>query len=167
MSYDLYMLDPVEGEDPMETLERRASDESPPGPDVVARNRRIADALLAAHPGWTDTTPDASDWIELDDGEAIQVGVSEHEASITFPYWDSLDTDRLLRDIGSASEVIARETGWKLYDPQLEQFLDPARDGAAFREAFGAGTAAVNRIAEEHAAPQARPPWWKRLLGGG
>jgi hypothetical protein len=167
MSYHLYMLAPVEGEDPMETLERLAEDESPPPPEVLARNRRIADAVLAAHPGWTKTESDAGGWIELDDGEALQVGLSEHEASFNFPYWDSLDTDRILRDIGSAADAIARETGWKLYDPQIERFFDPARDRDAFRKAFGAGTDAVNRIRQEHADVEPPPPpWWKRLLGG-
>lgn len=166
MSYDLYMLAPVEGEDPLETLERLADDESPPPPEVLARNRRIADAVLAAHPTWTRTESETGHWIEVDDGEALQVGLSEHEASFTFPYWDSLDTDRILDDIGSAAEVISGETGWRLYDPQIEQFLDPARDRAAFKKAFGAGTAAVNRIKQEHAEVEPPPPsWWKRLLG--
>jgi hypothetical protein len=39
---------------------------------------------------------------------------------------------------------------------------------AAFREAFGAGTDAVNRSTEEEPrGAEPRPPWWKRLFGSG
>jgi hypothetical protein len=167
MSYDLYLLEPVPGQDPMETLEARAGDESPLTPAAAERNQRIADALTAANPAYHPMESTSDQYIAVTDQAGIEVTLFEDEVAITFPYWDSLDTDYLLREIERAAALVTAETGWKLYDPQLETFFDPSRDAEAFQEAFGAGASAVNRINEEQQVTEARPPWWKRLFGGG
>ena len=167
MSYDLYLLEPVAGQDPMETLEARAGDESPLTAGAAERNRRIADALKAANPAYHPMDSPSEEYIAVTDQKGIEVSLFEDEAAITFPYWDSLDTGYLLQEIERAAAIVSAETGWKLYDPQLEKFLDPSRDGAEFRKAFGAGTRVVNEINEEQQVAEARPPWWKRLFGGG
>ena len=167
MSYDLYMLAPVDGEDPMETLEARDGRAAPLTPEAEARNRRLADALTAANPAYHPMEPPSDEYIAVTDQKGIEVSLYEDEAAINFPYWDSLDLDYVTAQIGTASAIVAAETGWRLYDPQLEQFFDPARDAGALREAFGVGAAAVNKInAEQATAEEPRPPWWKRLLGG-
>jgi hypothetical protein len=52
VSYDLYMLRPVPGEDPMDTLERLEEQEeaTSPSPAAAERNRRMADALGPVRP---------------------------------------------------------------------------------------------------------------------
>jgi hypothetical protein len=65
--------------------------------------------------------------------------------------------------------VIGQLTGWKLYDPQLEKFIDLARDANEFAEAFGAGVGHVQRIAAEHSSADSangeRPFILRRILG--
>jgi hypothetical protein len=183
VSYDLYMLRPEPGVDPMETLERLSEqDETVPiDPAVAERNRRVADALLAGNPAFSefefdhealaqndgtslDEARQTYRWIELTDESGLQVTLYDQQAAITFPYWDSLDAGRLMEQIGATSKVIEEETGWRLYDPQLEKFLDPARDGDEFRAAFAVGVGATKRIAAEY-EDQGRAPWWRRVFG--
>ena len=166
MSYDLYMLAPVDGEDPMETLERRGSYDAPLTPAAADRNRRIADALSASNAAYAPLEgTDASRSIAITDQDGLEISLYEDEAAFNFPYWDSLDLDYIATQIESASAIVAAETGWRLYDPQLEQFLDPVRDRDAFRAAFGVGADAVNQIAAAPEADPERAPWWKRVIG--
>lgn len=170
MSYDLYLLAPVEGEDPMDTVERleEADDRTAPGAsDTIAR---LVEAIA------TDGT--AYDRFPLDDGsvqlmeeEGLDVTVHGNRVFITFPYWDSLDGERLTREIDRVARAVGAVTGWSLYDPQIEDLVDPSEggDAAAMREAFDGGRQVLREmIAEDRAAtaaPETRPSRWKRLLG--
>jgi hypothetical protein len=60
--------------------------------------------------------------------------------------------------------VIGEATGWMLYDPQLDKFMDPVADADDFAKAFGVGVGHVKRIAAEDAAGE-RPSFWQRLFG--
>jgi hypothetical protein len=62
--------------------------------------------------------------------------------------------------LAGASRVIGEATGWRLYDPQLEKFMDPVADA----DEFGVGVRQVHRIAAEDAAGE-RPSFWQRLFG--
>jgi hypothetical protein len=168
VSYDLYMLSPQPGEDPMETLERLEEREEAAAPDsvIAERNRRIADALIATNSNYTeseikfDVIAEQSGisveearakhrYIELFDEDGFQITLSDEQASINFPYRESLDPKRLAEEIAKASNVIREETGWQLYDPQLEKFIDPVRDADEFARAFGVGVSLVQQIASE------------------
>jgi hypothetical protein len=187
VSYDLYMLRPQPGEDPIDTLERLEEQEQSASADpaIAERNRRIADALLALNPAYAESeikheviaeqtgvsveeARARHRYIELVDEGGLQITLSDEQASINFPYWDSLDPAHLAREIAKAEKVIAKETGWQLYDPQLEKFVDPARDADEFAEAFGVGVGHVQRIADEHEAESSgdrRPSFWRRVFG--
>ena len=67
-------------------------------------------------------------YIELMEDGGLQITLSDEQASMNFPYRESLDPKRLAEEIAKASNVIREETGWQLYDPQLEKFIDPVRD---------------------------------------
>ena len=79
----------------------------------------------------------------------LQITLSDEQASINFPYRESLDPKRLAEEIAKASNVIREQTGWQLYDPQLEKFIDPVRDADEFARAFGVGVSLVQQIASE------------------
>jgi hypothetical protein len=171
VSYDLYMLTPEPGVDPMDTLERM--EEAEPGQrdaDGEQRARRLADALRAADERYeqSEFEFEGTTGIELSAEDGIQITIWADHASFNFPYWDSLDAGRLLADIDKASKTIAAETGWELYDPQLEKFLDPVRDADEFAKAFGVGVGQVQRIASQPEAQPSggeRPSRWRRMLG--
>jgi hypothetical protein len=171
VSYDLYMLCPQPGEDPLETVERLEEREEGAAPDpvIAKRNRGIADALIATNSNYTESEI-AFDvvaerdgisveearakhrYIELMEEGGLQITLSHDHAWISFPYRDSLDPKHLADEIAKASKVIGEPTGWRLYDPQLERFIDPARDASEFAEAFGIGVGLVHRIAAEHSS---------------
>jgi hypothetical protein len=168
VSYDLYMLCPQPGEDPMETLERLEEREeaTTPDPVIAERNRRIADALIATSSDYTESeikfdviaeqdgisveeARAKHRYVELMEEGGLHIALSEEQASINFPYRESLDPRRLAEEVAKASNVIREETGWQLYDPQLEKFIDPVRDADEFARAFGVGVNLVQQIASE------------------
>jgi hypothetical protein len=188
VSYDIYMFSPAPGEDPMDTLERLEEREqaAEPDPAIAERNRRIADALIGVNPNYTesaikfDVVAEQAGisleearakhrHIEVIDESGLQITLSDDHASINFPYWDSLDPKHLTDEIAGASKVVGEATGWRLYDPQLEKFIDPVRDADEFAETFGVGVRHVQRIAAEHSsadsASDERPSFWRRILG--
>jgi hypothetical protein len=159
VSYDLYMLTPEPGAEPMHQLERMESEEARSRDrDGEARVRRLAEALRTAEAGYeqSEFELDGRLGIELTAADGVQITLWPDHASVTFPYWDSLDAARLAAQIDRASRIIAADTGWKLYDPQLEKFIDPLRDADEFAEAFGVGVGIVQRITSEGAAEPAR-----------
>jgi hypothetical protein len=187
VSYDLYMFSPEPGEEPMATLERLEEREqaATPDPGIAERNRRIADALLAMNSDYTESVLDfhvlaeqggisvkearaRHRYIELTDENGLQIELSDHQASFNFPYWDSLDPKHLAEGIAEASNVIGDETGWRLYDPQLEKFIDPRRDADEFAEAFGVGVRHLDRILAEQSPGEhggdERPSLWRRIF---
>ena len=152
----------------METVERLEEGEEAAAPDpvIAERNRRIAEALIATNSSYTesevkfDVIAEQSDisveearakhrYIELFDEDGLQITLSDEQASINFPYRESLDPRRLAEEIAKASKVIREETGWQLYDPQLEKFIDPVRDADEFARAFGVGVRLVQQVASE------------------
>jgi hypothetical protein len=168
VSYDLYMLSPQPGEDPTETLERLEEREEAAAPDpvIAERNRRIADALIATNSNYTESeikfdviaeqngisveeARATHRHVDLFDEDGLQITLSDEQASISFPYRESLDPKRLAEEIAKASNVIREETGWRLYDPQLEKFIDLVRDADEFARAFGVGVSLVQQIASE------------------
>ena len=168
MSYDVYMLSPQPGEDPMESLERleECEEAAAADPVIAERNRRIADALIATNSNYTESeikfdviaeqngisveeARAKHRYIVLFDEDGLQITLSDEQASFNFPYRESLDAKRLAEGIAKASDVIREETGWQLYDPQLEKFIDPVRDADEFARAFGVGVSLVQQIVSE------------------
>jgi hypothetical protein len=166
VSYDLYMLTPEPGVHPGDLLER-LDGAGPPDPEALERQRRIAAALRAADPRLeqNDYELEGTPGIQLIADDGIDISLSPAYASISFPYWESLDAARLIEDIDRAAKIITAETGWQLYDPQLDRFIDPQHDAAAFTEAFRAGVGYVQGAAPGQ-TPE-RPSLWRRLFGGG
>ncbi|WP_027006309.1 hypothetical protein [Conexibacter woesei] len=134
MSYDLFLFTPAEGERPDDTvfrLEDAEAERGAPAPAAQARNRRIAAALVTRNPayeqsGWTGG-------IDLTDEAGLQVLLHHEHMAFNFPYWDSLDPERLATEIAAVcAEVATTEPTWRLYDPQRERFIDPERDRESF-----------------------------------
>jgi hypothetical protein len=128
LSYDLYMFSPEPGEEPVDTLERLEEREEAAGPDaaIAERNRRIADALIGMNSNYTESeikfdviaeqagisleeARAKHRYIQLMDESGLQVTLSDDQASINIPYWDSLDPKHLGDEIAKASKLIGRQ----------------------------------------------------------
>lgn len=167
VSYDLYLLKREPGEATMDTLARLEQREQAPSADpaVAERNRRIADRLIAMNSDYTESQAGDDTFIELFDEDGLQITLSGEHAAFNFPYWEPLDPRRLAEEMARASKVIGDETGWELYDPQPEKFVDPLRDADEFARAFGVGVSHVQRlVAGQEAAGDQRPSLLRRIL---
>lgn len=168
----MYMLTPQDGVDPMDYLEQLESEPAAQDPESEARVRAIADALRAADPRYD---LNEIDWegrkaLELMAEDGIQITLWPDHADFNFPYWDSLDAKRITDDIDKAAQIISAQTGWRLYDPQLEKWVDPASDAGEVHGMFDYGREKLSEIIErDNAAAESAPErksFFKRLFGG-
>jgi hypothetical protein len=167
----MYMLTPKDGVDPMDRLEELESATSGSDPEGDARVRRVADALkAAARYDENEIEFEGRRAIELMADDGIQITLWADHADFNFPYWDSLDAQRITDDIDDAARIIGADTGWRLYDPQLEKWIDPASDAGEVQGMFDYGRERLTEIIErDHNAAAAAPPerktFFKRLFG--
>jgi len=176
------MLDLEPGIELYEQLERLNAEEQSASPDpaIQGRNRRLVEALRDADPRYEESQLDydvladqqgisrdeakaRNRSIQLTAEDGLEINLYDHHADITFPYWESLDADAITRDIASSSAIIARETGWKVYDPQLERVIDPATDAPEILRMFDFGRARLQTIMAEEESKR-NEPHWKRLF---
>ena len=163
MSYDLYLLPERAGEEPLDLLERLEEEDLPASEDDGARVRALVAALRAALPALEDNTGDVggSNEAHLMDRDGLEVSVYPTSAAVCLPYRGSLGAAALVQDLARIAAVVNEHTGWRMYDPQQEAWIDPLRDADGFRDAFDHGRAIVRDLTAASTAP-ARP-WWRRL----
>ena len=165
MSYDLHLFRPEAGVDPLETIEQlldenEESDEINPGlpvPEKEERKRALAQALINLNPqleifkfGFKELsemegiTEDEARvkfrHIELngaEDGNGIQITLSDDTADITVPYWHTGAAARqTFEEIWSYLKLLEAEGGFVTYDPQLEQILNLSTDFSSVLETY-------------------------------
>jgi len=183
MSYDFRLFKRRAGEDALVTA-RADSDgfpTTPPDPQKEARKRRVADALIARnaqlHVFQFDYDAVANSQkisvedarlkfrhLELngpeEDCNGIQITLFDDEASVTVPFWHegekAADT---FREIWSYLEIISREGGYLIYDPQIDRVLEPS---AGLDDALSCYTGAMRQTHQTLPASGAeRRPCWK------
>jgi hypothetical protein len=169
----MYMLTPDDGVDPMDQLERMESGPPRDSEEGAARMRRVASALRAAEPRFeaSEIEWEGRKAVELTAEDGVQITLWPDHADFNFPYWDSLDARRITDDVEKAAGIIAADTGWRLYDPQLEKWIDPASDAGEVHGMFDHGRGKLSEIVERDrtaaaAAPGERKSFLKRLFGG-
>jgi hypothetical protein len=175
MSYDFTLFKPRSGENPLITARRVGTVESPV-PGAGLGRRRIAEALLSHNPRLNEFRPDFDEiakledvsveqvrreWrhIELNDESfGIQFTIYDNWVSITVPYWhEGAKAVEVFRTMWGYFEVIHREAGYVVYDPQLEQVFDPKADYSAASACYGT---VMQKIEDARHSP-ARKPWWR------
>jgi hypothetical protein len=183
VSYDLYAIPVLPGEDPAGAFEVvAAADEDEATTwtdDRVARAEQLAGRLQALNPrlerfvfdypqiartlGVTEAEARVQ-WrhIELNtpDGDnPIQVTIEADHASLTVPYWYTGDRARAtMREALSYLAVLAREAGWTVFDPQIERVLDLTGDLDEIVSAYEVGGRHVAELTHEARGPQPVKP---------
>ena len=163
MSYDLYLLRPEAGVDPLDTVEKLFSEESEeinpglPQPEKEKRKRDLADALIKLNPerevfpfGFKEIAEMEGiskeearikyRHLELngaEDGNGIQITLYDDSASITVPYWHVGEKARgTFKEVWSYLMLLEKEGGFVTYDPQLEKILSLSTDMPAVLEVY-------------------------------
>lgn len=153
MGYDLTFFAEQPGEDPEDTLERLEEEDDEHGatPEGAERAARLGVALREALPAMRDNAGDraAAHEVHLLDEAGLEVSVYPRSVTVALPYWASTDHDRVLADLEQVARLVAEHTGWGLYDPQQERWIDVRRDRGGLRDAFEVGREAVRRIEEQ------------------
>ena len=163
MSYDLYVLPVAPGEDPADALERLEGAE--PDSEAGKQIDRIASAIQAKLPHLERF--DGEGFVELDAPEGsnpFQILISSNQVGAGVPYWDDDErAESTYRELLEALEIVREQTGWAIYDPQLDRVIG-ADDLPEILGTHAQGVEAVRSIAAEDARPTG---FLRRLFGRG
>jgi hypothetical protein len=182
MSYDFHLFAAAAGVDPRAIA--RADDEGfePARRDPAKERvkRKVADALIARDPNLELATFDYEEiarlhrirvdvayermrHLELTDvsagGSGVQIMLFDDRASVTVPFWhEGVGARADLERVWGYIDVICRETGYEVFDPQIDRVIDRG----AFDNVFANYMRAMARV-KDIAVPQSmkRRPWWK------
>ncbi len=183
MSYDFRLFQRKAGEDPLVTAHADSDGlpTTPPDPQKEALKHRVADALIARNPRLEIfqfdydavaktlrvSVEDARlkyRHLELngpsDGTNGIQITLFDNEASVTVPFWHDGDKAAdTFREIWNCLEIISREAGYLIYDPQVDQIIEPS---AGFDAALARYTGTVRQMRQKLPRGSAeKKPWWK------
>jgi hypothetical protein len=177
MSYDLQFFTPRPGVDVHDIVEVDEDRDArgPRDPKTEARKGKLADALLAhdkrlerskqdfdaiatLHKMRVDEAYERFRDIELTDtASGVQILLFDDGAGLSIPYWHSGDAARrVLEQAWSMIEIICRETGYEVFDPQLDRVIDVN----AFDDVLATYAGATARM-EAMVGRAAKKPWWK------
>ena len=186
MSYDLHLLPKRSGVDLLTAARARLEREGeelnpgPPVPEKEARKARLAEALMQLSPqlaafefGYSSiaaqqhiTEAEARTryrHIELngpEDGNGIQISLSDDTVDITIPYWHQpAAAASVFDDVWRHLALLERDGGFAVYDPQLDRILNLAVDRPAVLECYGGVIAQTAKIGAHTRRPA--KPWWR------
>jgi hypothetical protein len=150
MSYDFELFRRRADEDPRVTARRDPEDigATPLDPKKEALKRKVAEALILHNPDLEISKFDYEAIAKLEkisveearlkyrhlelnvaeyDCNGIQITLFDDEASVTVPYWHEGDKAKeTFQEIWNYLWIICRETGYLIYDPQIDQFIEPS-----------------------------------------
>lgn len=177
MSYDLTFFTPRPGVDVHDIVEVDEDHmaRGPRDPKTEAKKRKLADALLAFDRRLELTQPDFDAIaklhkmriddaynrfrdLELTDGTSgVQFHLFDDSAGLSIPYWHSGEpARRVIEQVWALIEIVCRETGYEVFDPQLDRVIDVN----AFDEVLETYVGATSRM-QTMLGRAAKKPWWK------
>jgi hypothetical protein len=147
MSYDFRLIRSKENEDTLVTVRSESFlPTTPPDPSKEALKRRVADALIAHNQQLQVYKFDFDEiakfekisldearlkfrHLELngpeDERSGIQIKLFDDEASVTVPFWhEGEEAAEIFHEIRTYLNIIRRETGYLIFDPQLGRMID-------------------------------------------
>ena len=186
MSYDLILVRPKLGEDPLITARHKNDEQGDQihelDPAKEALKLKVAEELIKENPSFERFPFDYEEIAKLrnisieeakllfrnielntpDDGNGIQIELFDDEFTVTVPYWHAgAKTESTFQEIWKYLEIIQRESGFVLYDPQLDAILDIAR---GYRESLGVYTGTRQAMKNIHPKAVSDNPvkkWWQ------
>jgi len=187
MSYDIHLVLADSGDNRLESVRTlvERSDEAginsgPGNPEKEARKQRLLGLLLRDNP---DVQPFQFNYaviaaqdgisedeariryrhIELngpDDGNGVQITLYDDTADITVPYWHQPPRASIVfEEMWRYLDILEREGGFAVYDPQLDRLLDLATDRPFVLKEYGKGVSLTSRIIAD--VEGRKKPWWR------
>lgn len=179
MSYDLQFFAPRPGVAVRDIVD---DDDGPAqgkrNPTIEAKKRKLVDALVAhdkrlellepdfdaiarLHKMPLDEAYERIRHLELADmtkeSSGIQIVLFDDRASLTIPYWHNGDAARrVLGQVWGLIEIICRDTGYEVFDPQLDRVIDVN----AFDDVLRSYAGTTQRM-EALIGRAPKKPWWK------
>jgi hypothetical protein len=180
MSYDFMLFTPRPGVDPQvlfETDEEEA-ERGPRDPAIEAKKKKVIEALVT-HDARLDlfkpnfdkiaklhkiSPAEAYDrmrHIEINDAaqktSGIQITLFDDSAALTIPYWHKRDAaERVLRQAWGYIDIMCRECGYEVYDPQLGRVIDIN----SFDDVLWTYASMTERM-DGMLGRAPKKPWWK------
>jgi hypothetical protein len=183
MSYDFRLFKRKAGEDPLVTAHADSNGlpTTPPDPQKEALKRRVADALIARNPrleifkfDYDAVAKSQKITVEQarlqfrhfelngprEGANGIQITLFEDEASVTVPFWHKgAKSADIFREIWSYLEIISREAGYLIYDPQIDRVSETS---AGFDDTLACYTGIVGQIPQKSPSSRtAKKQWWR------
>ena len=149
VSYELRLAKPrAEGiHAPLSSCSAADFSSTPPDSRKEVLKRRVAERLIARNPQLQlyqfpyekiaqferlslEETRRKYRHLELngpEGGNGIQVTLWDDDASLSLPFWHELKkAEQAFLELWSYADIVCRETGYAVYDPQIERTLDPS-----------------------------------------
>lgn len=189
MSCDFRLIKPKPGVDPLEIAHSDSEEiRGQPDPEKELLKHKVAEALVARNPQLVPfkfnheaialklkiSVAEAQirfRHVELSnpgkDTNGILISLFDDEASVTVPYWHNGErADAVFREIWGYLEILRREAGYLVFDPQLDCILDPAADCADSVACYAGGVDMRSKIIAAKSNQSQKPaaknkPWWK------
>lgn len=175
MSYTLYLALPrLDGTIRGEAL-REIEDAVFAPVDTVkeATKLRVGTTLAARFPdfeverfGYDHTTRSQSRYFEIndlgDDSFGVQIQLFDDEAALTIPFWhEGAKAEACFAQVWEIIGVICRETGYAVFDPQMDRALN---EGENFDAALQTYAKLVRKVSRDPDLGGRKPakPWWKK-----
>ncbi len=181
LSYELKLFRVMPGERPQISGRNNPTDYDtrPPDPQKEALKQRVVVALATRHPRLKvcqlpleqiaqfekisiDQARSKYRHLEISDpesGNGLQIVLRDDETAVMIPFWHEGQKARdTFQELWSYLGIICRETGYRIYDPQLERMFDSTTGCDAVLAQYEKivrhlrGTGAVNEV-EESASP--------------
>ena len=178
MSYDLHFFTPRPGVDVRDIVETDDGESLSRGkrdPATEEKKRKLAAALIAHDKRLTLFKPSFDEiaklhkispaeayerfrHLELNDEQVgLQITLFDDAGSLTSPYWHQGDAARrVLEQAWGAIGVICRESGYEVFDPQLDRVIDVN----VFDDVLSTYAGATGRM-EALVGRAPKKPWWK------
>lgn len=185
MSYGFTLFKPKPTEDPLVTARTDFDDEAlEPTPEKEVLKNKVVSALIKADPSLQLLTLSDQSYekfaefehisleearrkyrqLELSlEGLGIQIEIFDDEAGISVPYWhDNSNAEIVFKKIWKYLGIIQRETGYIVYDPQLDIFLDVNQDyKQALKVYEGTRETIKEKLPVTLGKPLQRKSWWQ------
>jgi hypothetical protein len=177
MSYDFNLFTARAGIDARDIVDAEVEEfaRGARNPKIEAQKRKVASALIAFNAQLERVEPDFDEISKLhkipiaeaqerhrhvelmDEAAGVQVALFDDRASLTIPFWHKGDeARRVLMQAWSYIDIVCREFGFEVYDPQLDRVIDVN----AFEDVLSEYASVTARM-ETLIGRAPKKPWWK------